>query len=276
MIRSHFGLQRNPFDTESITLLSHQQEIFDILRVHAQQGGLCLLLGEPGTGKSVLKQALVNHDPKRMITPVVNRTLHTYHNTLRILCQAFQIEFEGHDHRCERLLVQEAFKIHRAGKMLVPIIDDAHLMPTDCLRKLRLLCEDFPHSHNLVLIGQPPLLQSLSLSINEEIRSRVTYSVVLPRLAPETIEAFIIAQLDRAGLGHNTFSAEALALIVRSGEGLLRRTRNLCVSSLLEAVRDQTRIVDLKQVNRVLIQPHWRKDCDAPTAPALPFLTPAS
>ena len=47
-------------------------------------------------------------------------------------------------------------------------------MPTDCLRKLRLLCEDFPRSHNLVLIGQPPLMQALTLSINEEIRSRVT------------------------------------------------------------------------------------------------------
>ena len=70
MIRSHFGLQRNPFDPEAISLLPHQQEVFDILRVHAQQGGLCLLLGEPGTGKSVLKQALVNHDPKRIITPV--------------------------------------------------------------------------------------------------------------------------------------------------------------------------------------------------------------
>jgi len=125
-------------------------------------------------------------------------------------------------------------------------------------------CEDFPHSHNLVLIGQPPLLQSLALSINEEIRSRVTYSVVLLRLSPETIEQFILSQLDRAGLGHNTFTAEALALIVRSGEGLLRRTRNLSLSSLIEAVRDQTRIVDLKQVNRVLVQPHWRKDCDTP------------
>jgi type II secretory pathway predicted ATPase ExeA len=266
MIRSHFGLQRNPFDPESLTLLAHQQEIFDILRVHAQQGGLCLVLGEPGTGKSVLKHALLNHDPKRMITPVVNRTLHTYHNTLRILCGAFQIEFEGHDHHCERLLVQEAFKIHRAGKMLVPLIDDAHLMPADCLRKLRLLCEDFPPSHNLVLIGQPPLLQTLSLTINEEIRSRITYSVVLPRLAPETIEAFLLGQLDRAGLGHHTLTTEALALIVRSGEGLLRRTRNLCLSALIEAVRDQTRVVDLKQVNRVLIQPHWRKDCDNPIA----------
>ena len=150
--------------------------------------------------------------------------------------------------------------------ILVPIIDDAHLMQTDCLRKLRLLCEDFPRSHNLVLIGQPPLLQSLALSINEEIRSRVTYSVVLPRLAPEAVEAYILAELDRCGLGHNVFTADALALIVRSGEGLLRRTKNLCLGTLIEAVRDQTRIADLKQVNRVLVQPHWRKDCDAPLA----------
>ena len=264
MIRSHFGLTRNPFESDTLTLLAHQQEIFDILRVHAQQGGLCLVLGEPGTGKSVLKHAMVSYDPKRMITPVVNRTLHTYHNTLRILCEAFQIEFQGRDHHCERLLVQEAFRVHRAGKMLVPIIDDAHLMQTDCLRKLRLLFEDFPRSHNLVLLGQPPLLQSLALSVNEEIRSRVTYSVILPRLSPEATEAFILAQLDQAGLGHNTFTPEALALIVRSAEGLLRRTRNLCLAALIETVRDQTRLVDLKQVNRVLLQPHWRHDYDHP------------
>ena len=102
------------------------------------------------------------------------------------------------------------------------------------------------------------------MSINEEIRSRVTYSVLLPRLGPEAVQQFILDQLDRAGLGHNTFTQEALALIVRSGEGLLRRTRNLCLGSLLEAVRDQARTVDLKQVNRVLIQPHWRKDNDTP------------
>jgi type II secretory pathway predicted ATPase ExeA len=137
-------------------------------------------------------------------------------------------------------------------------------MQTDCLRKLRLLFEDFPHSHNLVLLGQPPLLQSLALSINEEIRSRITYSVILPRLGPEATEQFILTQLDWAGLGHNTFTPEAMALIVRSAEGLLRRTRNLCLACLIEAVRDQTRIVDLKQVNRVLIQPHWRKDYDSP------------
>lgn len=71
----------------------------------------------------------------------------------------------------------------------------------------------------------------------------------------------------RAGRGGPpTVTPEALALIVRSGEGRLRRTRNLCLGSLIETVRDQTRIVDLKQVNRVRIQPRWRKDCDQPIA----------
>jgi DNA transposition AAA+ family ATPase len=62
---------------------------------HCQQGGLCVVVGEPGTGKTVVKQALCHYDPKRLIVPVVNRTLHTYHSTLRILCEAFQIEAEG-------------------------------------------------------------------------------------------------------------------------------------------------------------------------------------
>ena len=87
---------------------------------------------------------------------------------------------------------------------------------------------------------------------------------LLPRLAPEAVENFILHQFDQAGLGHNTFTQDALALVVRSSEGLLRRTRNLCIAALIETVRDQTKTVDLKQVNKVLMQPHWRKDYDTP------------
>jgi len=258
MIRAHFGLDQNPFSRDTLNLLPLQQEIFDTLRVHCQQGGLCVIVGEPGTGKSVIKQALCHHDPKRMLTPVVNRTLHTYHSTLRILCQAFQIDAEGYSDRCESRLIEEAQRVNHLGKMLVPIIDDAHLMAIDALRRLRLLFEDFPKNHNLVLVAQPTILSKLSLSVNDDIKSRVTYSALVPKLAPDSTIAFILAELDRVTLAHNTFTEDALALIVRSSEGVLRAARNLCVASLLEAVRDRTRTVDLKQVNRVLLQPHWR------------------
>src|SRR5690606_8159885 len=145
-----------------------------------------------------------------------------------------------------------------AGKMLAPIIDDAHLMEVSALRKIRLLFEDFPKNHCLVLVAQPELLSRLSLTVNEDIKNRVTYSVLMQMLAPDTAESFIPAEPDKAALSHSPFTVDALSPIVRSSDGVLRRARNLCLSTLLEAVRDRTKTVDLKQVNRVLLQPHWR------------------
>ncbi|MFW6151928.1 MAG: ExeA family protein [Verrucomicrobiota bacterium] len=262
MIRSHFGLELNPFDDHKPALLPKQKEVFDIIKVHARQGGLCVIMGELGTGKSVIKQAIIDHNPKQMITPAIARTLHTYSNTLQILCEAFGIEVSGRDTRREKLLIEAAWKVNADGKMLVPIIDDAHLMDVECLRKLRLLFEDFPKTHNLVLIAQTSLMHKLHLTVNEDIRSRITYSVKVPRLNPDEIRAFIFAQLDRIKLAHSTFSEEAIELIVRSSEGILRRTRNLCISSMLQAAWDRKQGVGLEQVNSVLMQPHWRKDHD--------------
>ncbi|MCP4377106.1 MAG: AAA family ATPase [bacterium] len=263
MIRAHFGLERTPFDGNHIQLLPHQQRVFDTLQVHARQGGFCLVMGEPGTGKSVIREAVQALDPKKTITPTINRTLHTYANIIHILCDAFKIE--ANDvmvSKREKKLIEAAFKINARGRMLVPIIDDAHLLDIDGLRRLRLLFEDFPKNHNLLLVAQPPLLQKLKLSVNEDIRSRITYSVTLPRLNPDDVKEFIFAQLDQIRLGHNTFTDDALELIVRSSDGILRKVRNLCVSGMLEAVRDQTKEVGLDQINRVLLQPHWRRHQD--------------
>ena len=76
------------------------------------------------------------------------------------------------------------------------------------------------------------------------------------------MEKFILGQLERVGLPHRTFTENALALVVRTSEGVLRRARNICISSLLEAVKDKTREVDLQQVNKVMMQPHWRENFD--------------
>jgi MSHA biogenesis protein MshM len=262
MIRSYFGLEVNPFSLENIDLLSHQQEIYDILKVHSQQGGLCLLMGEPGTGKTVIKETIRQTTNKRMVTVTVARTLHTYTNTIKILCEAFNIDFSGTHFKCERRLIEEAFNLKQKGKLLIIIIDDAHLLEMNTLRRIRLLLEDFPKNHNLILIGQPSLLHNMSLRVNEDIKSRVTYSVMMMKLNPDDMMAFILSQLDKASLGHNTFTDEALHLIIRSSDGILRRVRNLCLSSLLEAVRTRKKQIDLDIVNRVLIQPHWRIEND--------------
>ncbi len=262
MIRSHFGISKNPFSNENVTLLPHQQEIYDILHVHSQQGGLCLLMGEPGTGKSVVKEAIQQSSSKRITVVSISRTMHTYTNTVRLICNAFNIDFSGVSFTCEKRLIQEAFSLNRQGKLIVTIIDDAHLMEMETLRKLRLLFEDFPKNHNIILCGQPTLISNMSLKVNDDIKSRVTFSTMMPKLNSDQISEFILKQLDIAELGHNTFNDDALALIIRSSEGIIRKSRNLCLSTLLETVRLRKRIVDLETVNRVLIQPHWRTQTD--------------
>ena len=95
MIRAFFGIVQRPFSRENITLLKQQQEVYDTLKVHSQQGGLCLLMGDAGTGKTIIKEAVKQNADKRMIVVSVSRTMHTYKNTLKILCSAFSIEDEG-------------------------------------------------------------------------------------------------------------------------------------------------------------------------------------
>jgi type II secretory pathway predicted ATPase ExeA len=114
--------------------------------------------------------------------------------------------------RCEARLIEEARRLNHVGKMLAPIIDDAHLMDISALRRVRLLFEDFPKNHNLILIAQPELLTRLSLTTNEDIKSRVTYSVLLQKLAPDDMQRFILAELDRVTLAHSTFTDDALSL----------------------------------------------------------------
>ena len=140
----------------------------------------------------------------------------------------------------------------------------AHTSGLESAGTSRLLFEDCPKNHCLVLVAQPELLSRLGLTVNEDLKNRVTYSVLMQKLAPDSVTEFVRAELDKVALAHSTFTDDALSLIVRSSEGVLRRARNLCLSALLEAVRDRTKTVDLKQVNRVLLQPHWRREVDLP------------
>lgn len=262
MIRAFYGIDVNPFSIDRIDLLNHQQEVFDILKVHSFQGGLCLLMGEPGTGKTAIKNAIKQNADKTIMVVNIARTLHTYFNTIKILCLAFNMDHSGSYFKCEKRLIQEAYNLNNHGKTIIVIIDDAHLMEMNTLRKLRLLFEDFPKNHNVILIGQTQLLHNMALKVNEDIKSRVTYSVILKKLNPDDMEIFITNELDIAGLPHNIFTENALALLIRSSDGILRKARNLSLSCMIEAVRSRKKTIDIEIVNRVLIQPHWRIEKD--------------
>jgi hypothetical protein len=64
-------------------------------------------------------------------------------------------------------------------------------------------------------------------------------------------------------LAYNIITEDAMAQICRSCEGILRTARNLTLACMIEAIRGRDKIIGIANVNRVLIQPHWRIDRDA-------------
>lgn len=257
MIKSIHGVTQEPFNRQIKTLLAQQQQILDILKIHSGQGGFSVVIGEPGVGKSILKEHIEALDNERDISVAsCSRTLHTYRQIIAQIADAFKIDVP--EKQIETTLIKTAFETIRQRKTLYILIDEAHLLDINVLRKLRLLFEQFPKQHNLILFGQRDLLHYLSLNVNQDIKSRITYSATLKRLNNDDLERYIVKQLEAARMGINTFDPAAIELILRSAQGNLRLCRNLCYGSLVEAARETEKIVTITHVNAILIQPHWR------------------
>ena len=257
MIKATFGITKEPFNRSDFTLLPQQKEAFELIKIHAQHGGFSVVIGQPGVGKSVLRESVeaLNKTPDAVVASF-SRTLHTY---LKILKQlADSLTLDAPDKSLEKILIQAAFDHVRARKTIYTLIDEAHLLDIQVLRKLRLLFDRFPKKHNLVLFGQPDLLYRLSMSVNADIKDRITYSTTIKPINDEHMLTYIENELEAVRLGRNVFDDAAIEVILRAVQGNLRLCRNLCYASLIQACRDGKKVVSISHVNAILIQPHWR------------------
>jgi type II secretory pathway predicted ATPase ExeA len=257
MIKATFGLTREPFYRNDYPLLPQQSEVIDMIKIHAQHGGIEVIVGNPGVGKSVIRTHLTQLGKERdTIVIAFTQTMHTYQPILRQLAESLQLDVPMKD--VEKALIQAAFRHIQSQKTLYIVIDEAHLLDISILRKLRLLFERFPKKHNLVLLGHPELMYRLSMMCNEDLKSRISYSKQLLPLNDAQLTDFIVTELAAVGLGANTFDEAALQVILRAVQGNLRLARNLCYASLIAACLDSQRICTVSHVNAALTQPHWR------------------
>ena len=257
MIKTTFGITREPFYRSEVALLPQQAEAVEMIGIHAQHGGFSVIVGHPGVGKSVIRAHLEQLGKGRESVVVsFTQTLHTYQPILRLLAESLQVAAPLK--YIEKELVAAALRHVQSQKTLYIVIDDAHLLDVGILRKLRLLFERFPKKHNLVLLGHPELLHRLSLMCNEDIKSRISYSRQVLPLHDADLTDFIIKELAAVGLGANTFDEAALQVIARAVNGNLRLCRNLCYASLVATCLDHKRICTVSHVNAALLQPHWR------------------
>jgi type II secretory pathway predicted ATPase ExeA len=139
MIKSSFGLTKEPFYRSEVTLLAQQLEAIDMIKIHAQHGGFSVIVGNPGVGKSVIGAHLAQLGKERDTVVVsFTQTMHTYQPILKLLAESMQVG-TAPVKDLEKELVQAAYRHVQAHKTLFIVIDEAHLLDIDILRKLRLL-----------------------------------------------------------------------------------------------------------------------------------------
>jgi energy-coupling factor transporter ATP-binding protein EcfA2 len=100
MIKSTFGVTREPFYRSDVALLAQQAEAMEMIRIHAQHGGFSVIVGNPGVGKSVLREHIEKLGTERDTVVVsFSQTMHTYQPILRQLAASLQLSARQGDRK---------------------------------------------------------------------------------------------------------------------------------------------------------------------------------
>jgi general secretion pathway protein A len=206
-----------------------------------QREGLVLVVGEPGTGKTLLCRTLLSRLSSRHPTSVVVDPCVSIEELLLQVLQDFGVLHQGA--RSDRLTRHDLVAmLHRFLASLIPlnttailVIDEAqHLDPT-VLEQLRLLsnCEsDRAKLLQIVLVGTPALEGVCRTEDMQHLDQRIARRCHLRPLTREEVSGYIENRLMVAAVPPDEFAASAVATVAALSGGVPRTVNLLCERSL--------------------------------------------
>ncbi len=246
MYLEHFGLREQPFrltpDPDFLYLSPSQQEARNVLLVSLRSGeGFIKIIGEVGTGKTLLCRTLLNELDDSVVTAYLpNPALSP--NTFRCaFADELGVAYTPSDgmHRLLLSITAKLTELHAAGKQVVLLIDEAQAMPTQTLEAVRLLSNLETAKTKLlqiVLFAQPELDTRLETQELRQLRQRITFSHTLRPLGPDDAPPYIAHRLAIAGgHAHMLFEPRALRALCRAGHGIPRLLNILAHKALMAA-----------------------------------------
>ncbi|WP_425395260.1 ExeA family protein [Aeoliella sp.] len=248
------------------------QQARDILGRCLDRGeGPALLIGSPGTGKSMLLNVLA--DDLGQSRPVVFLTSAQL-CTRRALLQSILFElgqpYRQRDEGDLRLALMDYLKngdVTTTGVLL--LVDEAQSLPIKLLEELRIL-GNVAHRGvpivRLLLAGSAPLEETFSEPAVEAFNQRIAARCYLSPLNHHDTAQYVRGHLAAAGANPDeVFTADALDAVYHATDGIARLVNQVCDRALvLAAAHNQT------QVGKDLVEGAWADLQQLPTPWNLP------
>lgn len=203
---------------EDLLLSQGRQDLEQQLSYFLSTGGIALVSGEPGVGKTLAVQAFVRTlDPRSCVTVPLSAPLPSLRTFLRSLTLALG---ERPAWTTPELLIQVQAIVapwHDAGKTLLVTVDEAQELPHDVLLGLRTLLATAlgePLPVRILLIGTGSLPARLRSQAMEPIAQRTSVRIRLYGFTRPETETFL------HDLGD--FSPEAIELLFHRSRAIPR------------------------------------------------------
>ena len=240
----HFGLSQLPFtltpNTEFYLGLEPHKEALAVLLTALKTGeGFLKVVGEVGTGKTLICRKLLNEIPEHFVTAYIPNPYLNPDELRRAV--AVELGVKQAQRMSAQLLTQRIqnrlLELHAKGHSVVLILDEAQALPTESLEALRLFTNLETESRKLlqvVLFGQPELNERLSSDSFRQLRQRITFSYQLRPMTASEVEHYIHHRMSVAGYkGASLFSDIICKGITKASHGIPRLVNILCHKMLM-------------------------------------------
>lgn len=260
---AHFGLTEAPFaitPNPQFFYAGAQRGALARALGHAlrDEEGVIVLTGEVGSGKTMLCRMLLAECAEDLQHVYLANPAFGKHEIVAAIARDLGLTAEDDAPTTLERLQRALIERHAAGKRVVVIIDEAHVMSLDVLDEVRRLTNIETARHKLlavVLCGQPELAALLERAELRPLRDRVVQRFALPPLPRADVAEYVQCRLRAAGYrGGPLFEPAALRRIERASRGLVRRINLLADKALLACFARGGLIVGRADVDRALCE----------------------
>jgi len=274
---THFKITRSPFHSEVVSasdiyFSKEHRFIREMMVDTAKFAGFSAIVGEVGSGKTMMRYSVEDQLSKEKIDVVYPRTRDCFSGTGLIASSAL-IDAIILDLSIEKPKNRQEDKIRQAIRILSQrqeencrqclIIEEANTLDVSAFKALKQIYEfqnGFKKYLGIILIGQVELLPKLQEERNPVMREVIRRIAVaeIKGLSLSAMEKYIAFKFDRAGI-ENVFDSQAFKamnarLLKRKGRKTIRGTYPLSINLLAVQAMNKAAMLKEKKVTAALVE----------------------